>query len=88
MDGCSGRSDAVVHSVRLMQAAPRTFQQLFTTDVQYEIPVFQRQYVLWLHKLGDRVPANERAVALRYRKLAGAARAVPRRLPWLQPVLR
>lgn len=28
-----------------MQAAPRTFHQLFTADVQYEIPVFQRQYV-------------------------------------------
>lgn len=28
-----------------MQASPRNFLQLFSTDVQYEIPVFQRQYV-------------------------------------------
>jgi hypothetical protein len=28
-----------------VQASPRNFLQLFSTDVQYEIPVFQRQYV-------------------------------------------
>lgn len=41
----SGEPASATNSSAAMQASPRTFHQLFTTDVQYEIPVFQRQYV-------------------------------------------